>query len=93
MEKEEKGNKIIQPRVGEKGSQVSCMNLTFFRENFLYNISTFYLTLFRDETETSLEGAFFKSPTGSYWLFELTGTGRSHLCPSLGSKAEEGTAK
>lgn len=85
--------KIIKTRVGEKGSQVCCMNLAFLRENFPYNISKFYLTLFRDGAESSLEVAFFKSPKGSYWLLELTGTGSSHLCPSRGGKGEEGVAK
>lgn len=93
VRRKKKEIKIIETRVGEKGSQVSCMNLAFLRENFLYNISKFYLTLFRDGAESSLEGAFFRSPKGSHWLFELTGTGSSHLCPSLGSKGEEGTAK
>lgn len=79
--------------MGENGSQVSCMNLAFLRENFPCNISKLYLTLFRDGAEISLEEDFFKSPKGSYWLSELTGTGSSHLCPSLGSKVEEDTAK
>lgn len=38
------------------------MNLAFLRENFLYNISKFYLTLFADGAESSLEGTLFKNP-------------------------------